>query len=87
MHEGYVFEDLKGFMFKYKSDYYKDWKYMRDIAYFLSQGRDVRPKQYILARNPELRDFYYWDKMKDSDELNKDIITLRDEFEKEKEKL
>ncbi|UXE02819.1 RNA ligase [Staphylococcus phage Koomba-kaat_1] len=86
LHEGYVFEDLKGFMFKYKSDYYKDWKYMRDIAYSLSQRRDVRPKQYILTRNPELRDFYYWAKMKDSDELDKDIITLRDEFEKEKEK-
>ncbi|QQO38179.1 putative serine/threonine protein phosphatase [Staphylococcus phage LSA2308] len=86
LHEGYVFEDLKGFMFKYKSDYYKDWKYMRDIAYSLSQRRDVRPKQYILTRNPELRDFYYWAKMKDSEELNKDIITLRDEFEKEKEK-
>ncbi|APC42870.1 hypothetical protein SAP1_005 [Staphylococcus phage StAP1] len=86
LHEGYVFEDLKGFMFKYKSDYYKDWKYMRDIAYSLSQRRDVRPKQYILTRNPELRDFYYWAKMKDSEELNKDIITLKDEFEKEKEK-
>lgn len=80
-HEGYVFEDSNGFMFKYKSKYYNDWKYMRGIVESLAKGNDRRPIQRILQENESLRAFYYW--VRDYPNLtrkelkNTDIITLR----------
>ena len=80
-HEGYVFEDSNGFMFKYKSKYYNDWKYMKGIVESLAKGNDRRPIQRILQENESLRAFYYW--VRDYSNLtrkelkNTDIITLR----------
>lgn len=80
-HEGYVLEDSNGFMFKFKSKYYNDWKYMRGIVESLAKGKDRRPVQRILQENESLRAFYYW--VRDYSNLdrkelkNTDIITLR----------
>nr|WNM55760.1 RNA ligase [Staphylococcus phage S-CoN_Ph37] len=36
--EGFVFEDSNGFMLKYKTPYYNNWKYMRSLVESLSKG-------------------------------------------------
>lgn len=80
-HEGWVFEDNNGFMFKFKSKWYSDWKYIRGAVVNLTKHHlPDKVKQYILMGNKDLRDFYYWAKTKPVDELYKDIITLRKEF-------
>lgn len=40
--EGWVFEDSKGFMVKYKTRYYKFWKMMRAIKNDMEQGRQLK---------------------------------------------
>ncbi len=77
-HEGWVFEDASGFMFKFKSKWYSDWKYMRGLKDGLKSGK--APKQYILQNNPELRRFFYWLKKQDELKWQQDIISLREEF-------
>ena len=56
--EGYVFEDMNGFMFKYKLPYYKAWKALRGIIHStLKYGKWVRTSQlYTKTAN----DFYQW---------------------------
>lgn len=39
--EGYVFEDLNGFMFKYKNTFYKTWKWFRSIKDSMAKGRNI----------------------------------------------
>lgn len=70
--EGFVFVDSNNFMFKYKCEYYKYWKFMRGQVEKMSKG--AKPK----VDNPFLK----W-VSKDLDRTKKDIITLRDEFLKE----
>ena len=80
-HEGWVFEDSNNFMFKFKSKWYSDWKYIRGVV--LNLTKEHMPKrvhQHILQSNTDLRDFYYWAKQQPKETLLKDIITLRKEF-------
>lgn len=82
--EGFVFEDSDGFMLKYKTPYYNNWKYMRSLVESLSKGNlQRRPIQAILQKDKTLTDFYYWAKQQDKEYLEKDIITLRNDFYKE----
>ena len=82
-HEGFVFEDSNGFMFKYKTKWYTAWKYMRGIKDKMKNRHVVtRPKQYILQDNPEIREFFYWLKHQHIDLMEKDIIELREMFYK-----
>lgn len=83
-HEGWVLEDASGFMFKMKTRWYKDWKYIRQ---FIDKNRrnTKYPKQFILQSHPELRDFYYWLKSKNIESYtDKDLVILRRKFKKEK---
>ena len=40
--EGYVFEDAKGFMFKYKLPFYKFWKRVRNMLEAVQHSRNVK---------------------------------------------
>ena len=80
-HEGFVFEDSDGFMFKFKTKYYNDWKYMRSIIDSVSRNVDRRPVQAILQSNDLLSGFYYWARDLDKEYLKRtDIITLRNKY-------
>ena len=41
LHEGWVFEDSKGYMFKYKTKYYRYWKQMRSIKDKIVAGKEL----------------------------------------------
>ncbi|WRW34115.1 RNA ligase [Staphylococcus phage CF1] len=82
--EGFVFEDSNGFMLKYKTPYYNNWKYMRSLVESLSKGNlQRRPIQAIFQKDKTLTNFYYWAKQQDKEYLEKDIITLRNDYYKE----
>ena len=67
--EGFVFVDSSNFMFKYKCEYYKYWKFLRGQVESISRGKS--PK----IDHPFLK----W-VMRDKNRCYKDIITLRDEY-------
>lgn len=67
--EGFVFVDKYDFMFKYKCEYYKYWKFLRGQVESMTRGRKPR------VDNPFLK----W-VGEDDNRVSKDIITLRTEF-------
>lgn len=71
--EGAVFEDANGYMFKYKTSYYKFWKEMRKLKDDFSKGR-VPKKIY---KDEQWISFYKFLEKLTPEELSKDIITLR----------
>ncbi|WNM52640.1 RNA ligase [Staphylococcus phage S-CoN_Ph8] len=74
--EGFVFEDSNGFMLKYKTPYYNNWKYMRSLVESLSKGNlQRRPIQAIFQKDKTLTNFYYWAKQQDKEYLKK-ILSL-----------
>lgn len=76
--EGFVIEDSNLFMTKIKTQYYKFWKSMRNVA------KEVYKKGYInktsMLTTPLSNEFYGWLKNQDKEMLNKDIIELREKF-------
>lgn len=78
--EGAVFEDANGWMFKYKTKYYKFWKEMRKIKDQLAKGHTVK-QSYVDA---DWISFYKFLKKLTPEQLNRDIITLRNEWKKTK---
>ena len=76
--EGAVFEDANGWMFKYKTKYYKFWKEMRKIKDQLAKGHTVK-QSYVDA---DWISFYKFLKKLTPEQLNRDIITLRNEWNK-----
>ena len=79
--EGFVLEDSSGFMVKLKLPYYHFWRYMRTVKDAVKARRQINLSSLT---TPEANEFYSWLKDKDSTELEKDIITLRDEYYDEK---
>ncbi len=78
--EGVVFEDASGYQVKWKSPYYQFWKYMRGMKDAIASGREIK---YLYKLEGKGRDFYYYCCLQDKESLKtKDIITMRDEFEK-----
>lgn len=78
--EGFVFEDSAGYMVKFKTDFYKKWKFLRGLKERMSRGsqidtRMLTEKLYV--------DFYSWLRTKEPEYLKMDIISLRNEFEKD----
>lgn len=71
--EGAVFEDANGYMFKYKTSYYKFWKEMRKLKDEFAKGR-VPKKIY---KDEQWISFYKFLEKLTPEELSKDIITLR----------
>ena len=79
--EGYVIEDLNGYMFKAKTDYYLFWKSCRRIKDDLIKGKKIDKSRFSKSQI-EVLDF-----MKSLPDLNeKSIIQVREEFMSEKEK-
>lgn len=70
--EGFVFEDANGFMFKYKTAYYKYWKFMRSRVESIARG------QRVGIDNP----FLNWVLEDVKNRSFMDIITLRTEYQK-----
>lgn len=57
--EGFVFEDADGFMVKYKTPWYKNWKQVRGVLQQVWTGRDIETIKNIknkLAFEPSLMD-------------------------------
>lgn len=57
--EGFVFEDANGFMVKYKTPWYKNWKQARGVLQQVWTGRDIDAIKNIktkLAFEPRLMD-------------------------------
>lgn len=57
--EGFVFEDVNGFMVKYKTPWYKNWKQARGVLQQVWTGRDIETIKNIktkLAFEPRLMD-------------------------------
>ena len=84
--EGFVIEDASGYMVKLKLTYYNFWKFMRGIAHeTLKKGYTNRTS---LLTTPVANEFYVWCKKQfengKTDELPRDIVTLRKMFYKEK---
>lgn len=81
--EGYVIEDSEGFMFKIKLPFYSFWKYMRTVRDRIKRDKEVT-EQSLKDRGFDSF-FMEWMKTLDKSELEKDIITLREKYYKEKE--
>lgn len=79
--EGFVAEDSSGFMFKYKTEYYKKWKLLRSKMEYVLKNNNFKSKD-----NNELEtkfinhlEFKYKDKNINLDSIN--IIDERNDFE------
>lgn len=90
--EGFVFEDANGFMFKLKVNYYNEWKMLRTVANKVFRTGNINFTGAL--QSVESNYFYGWCRRK-FDELernerreymNKDVISLRDEFRADMEK-
>jgi tRNA splicing ligase len=57
--EGFVFEDQENFMFKFKTPYYRFWKYMRSVANGVSKNGKYK-HEHLLIENEEAQKFYEW---------------------------
>ena len=87
--EGFVIQDCKGFMFKLKTEYYKEWKKLREVAQStLKNGSYRRTGSLVNKLENEfynyLRKLYknYYNKETKTYPFKTDIISLREEFEK-----
>ena len=78
--EGVVFEDANGYMFKYKTSYYKFWKEMRKLKEQFARGKT--PEK--IYKNEQWISFYKFLEKLTPEELSKDIITLRNKWISEK---
>ncbi len=78
-HEGWVFEDSQKFMVKYKTKYYKLWKYMRSIKQKLEKNQNIKN---IFKDENEVRVFNFM-RSKPIEELaSKSIIDISEEYYK-----
>ena len=80
--EGVVIE-CDNFMTKLKFPYYKFWKFMRKLAEMIKNKRKINLSSLY---NAEANYFYSWLKEQNENILNKDIISLRNLYFKEKNK-
>jgi len=80
--EGFVVEDSIGFMFKFKTEYYKKWKLLRSKMENVIKNNDYKFKENdeFEKRFMEYLETKYKDKNIDIDKIN--IIDERNEFEK-----
>lgn len=84
--EGFVVEDSKGFMFKYKLYYYSVWKMLRSITYaYFKNPTDT--SKYTQKLTTPMQNYYlaflkekYPNGASDEEKNSMDIIKLRDDF-------
>ena len=88
--EGFVFEDANGFMFKLKLPYYNEWKMLRSASSKIFRSGNINFTGAL--QSVESNYFYGWcrdkfaelDKQQRWDYSKRDIISLRDEFRKDR---
>lgn len=80
--EGFVIEDMSGFMVKLKLNYYNFWKFMRSVAHEAIRKGYIQKTSALVT--PLANEFYSWVKTlhewENKDEIPKDICTLRRMF-------
>lgn len=81
--EGVVIE-CEGFMTKLKFPYYHFWKFMRSLKDVVKRNGKIKLASLY---NAESNYFYAWLKNQSEETLDKDIITLRKMYYKEREQL
>jgi predicted kinase/predicted phosphodiesterase len=79
--EGFVFEDVNGYMVKVKLPYYNFWKFMRSLKDKVSKNTNINQSALTTSLANEV---YGWLKEQPKEVLEKDIITLREEFYNQK---
>ena len=85
--EGFVFEDANKFMFKFKTPYYKEWKFLRGVMQSV-QKRGYIAKTSCLVTPTEnyfygwLREKYNFDKESFKWDCENGIVFMRSEFYK-----
>lgn len=78
--EGFVIEDVTGYMVKIKLKHYMFWKKMRKLKDSMNKRND---KVEELLKIPYAGEFYNWLLSKDKTYIKKDIISLRKLFNNE----
>ena len=81
--EGFVAEDLGGFQFKIKLDFYSFWKWMRGHRDKIRRAREKERPLPAPPDDPDAADFHEWLIVQPDEALERDIIQLRSEFERE----
>lgn len=83
--EGFVIEDINGFMFKMKLAYYNNWKHMRNVKDSVARYGFYKNTSSLITE--EQNQFYGWLRELSKEDLRKDIITLRKKFYEENFKI
>lgn len=82
--EGFVIEDMNGYMVKLKLRYYNFWKFMRSVAHEAIRKGYIDPRKTSALTTPLANQFYGWVKtlheVEDTDLIPRDICTLRKMF-------
>ena len=78
--EGFVIEDNSGFMFKYKTEYYKKWKLLRTRMENAIKNNDFKVKDNNEIEFMKFLESKYKDKIIDINTIN--IIDERNNFDK-----
>lgn len=78
--EGFVIEDNSGFMFKYKTEYYKKWKLLRTKMENAIKNNDFKSKDNNEIEFMKFLESKYKDKIIDINTIN--IIDERNDFDK-----
>lgn len=83
--EGFVIEDIVGYMTKLKLTYYNFWKFMRSISHEAIRNGYIRKTSALTT--PTANEYYAWVRklhdIEDKDSVPRDICTLRRLFYKE----
>lgn len=81
--EGFVLQDAAGMRLKYKTDYYRTWKSLREVARKVKRYGRLTSSRSLYK--PIMIHFYHWVKKyyEEHPESEASIIDLRDMFEKE----
>lgn len=77
--EGWVFEDAKGYMFKYKTPFYKFWKQMRSLKDRLASEKEVRDQELWSDKARDVVEFMR--QFKTEALAQKSIIDIREMYE------
>ncbi len=80
--EGFVIEDISGYMIKLKLSYYNFWKFMRSIAHSVIKSGNFKKTSALLT--PLANEFYGWTKtlykLENKENIPDDICNLRKMF-------
>jgi len=90
--EGFVIEDIEGYMVKLKLAYYNFWKFMRGIAHETLRKGHIDGKRTSALTTALANNFYGWvrqlyEHTEDPDTLPRDICTLRRMFFEENDRV